>query len=89
VSETPGAAEWRRLLTDKVFQNALLVTAGLFETQKITPECRANRTVDGAWDEAVRRLREIYDAQVKHDPTITFGLSIGRVLPPTHREDDA
>jgi len=28
----------------------------------ITPVCRANRTVDGAWEEAVRRLREEYEA---------------------------
>jgi hypothetical protein len=75
-------AEWRALLTDKIVQDALLATAGLMETQRITPECRTNRTVDGAWDEAVRRLREIYDAQVQHDPTITLGLSISRVLPP-------
>ncbi len=71
-------AEWRELLADRVFQKALLVTAGLMETQWISPECRANRTVDGAWDEAVRRLREIYDAQVRHDPTITLGITIGR-----------
>jgi hypothetical protein len=66
------------LLSDKIFQEALLATAGHMETQWISPACRTNRTVDGAWDEAVRRLREIYDAQVKHDPTITLGLSIGR-----------
>jgi hypothetical protein len=28
----------------------------------ITPECRANRGTDGAWDEAVARLRVEYDA---------------------------
>lgn len=72
---------WRELLADRVFQAALLATAGLMETQRITPECRANRTIDGAWDEAVRRLREIYDAQVAHDPTLTIGLSIGRIKP--------
>ena len=28
----------------------------------ITPECRTSRGVDGAWDEAVARLRVEYDA---------------------------
>ncbi len=28
----------------------------------ITPDCRSGRGVDGAWDEAVARLREQYDA---------------------------
>lgn len=87
VSETDDGAAWRAvwrdLLSDRVYQNALLVTQGLMETQQITPECRANRTAGGAWDEAVRRLREIYDAQVEHDPTITLGLTIGRVVPDT------
>lgn len=73
---------WRELLRDRLVQNALIATAGLMETQQITPTCRANRTIDGAWDEAVRRLREIYDAQVAHDPDVILGLSIGRVLPP-------
>ena len=51
----------------------------LMELQRITPNCRATRTADGAWNEAVRRLREIYDAQVNHDPSITLGLSINRI----------
>ena len=50
----------------------------LFEVQHITLACRTNRTKDGAWDEAVRRLREIYDAQVDHDPGVTVVLTIAR-----------
>lgn len=50
---------------------------GLMETQNITPECRKNRGVDPAWDEAVRRLKEIYDIQIDFDPTQTITLSIG------------
>ena len=34
-------------------------------TATITPTCRANRGHDGAWLEAVRRLREAYDVQVQ------------------------
>ena len=48
------------------------------ETQNITPTCRMNRGDDGAWEEAVRRLREIYEAQVRHDPTLTLSLTISR-----------
>jgi hypothetical protein len=58
--------------------SVLASMAGLMEVQHISPECRAGRTVDGAWDEAVRRLREIYDAQVQHDPTLTIAVAISR-----------
>lgn len=30
----------------------------------ITPECRSGRGVDGAWEEAVARLRAEYDAVI-------------------------
>ncbi len=50
----------------------------ILEAQNITPDCRTARGADGAWDEAVRRLREIYDAQVEHDPTVTLALAIHR-----------
>ena len=53
----------------------------LMETQHITPTCRANRTDEGAWTEAVRRLREIYDAQVAHNPDVTIALDIRRETP--------
>ena len=32
--------------------------------QLITPTCRANRGDDGAFDEAVRRVREVYYARL-------------------------
>jgi hypothetical protein len=59
------------------------------ETLRITPACRRNRTVDGAWNEAVRRLREIYDAQVSHDPTLVLALSIRRTTDQVHSPDPA
>lgn len=34
------------------------------ESWTITTACRANRGNDGAWQEAVERLRAVYDAQV-------------------------
>lgn len=79
--------EWRTLLHDKIIQDSLLATAGLMETQRISPECRGNRSPEGAWDEAVCRLREIYDAQIAHDPTLTIGLSIGRAEAKTEAKD--
>ena len=48
------------------------------ETQNITTTCRYNRGDSGAWDEAVRRLREVYDAQVARYPDCTLSLSIAR-----------
>lgn len=48
------------------------------EAQSISLTCRNNRTMAGAWDEAVRRLREVYDAQVQHDPGVTMVLFIAR-----------
>lgn len=30
----------------------------------ITPTCRANRGADGAFEEAVRRLKQVYDTQL-------------------------
>jgi hypothetical protein len=47
----------------------------------ISPECRINRTDDGAWDEAVARLRQVYDAQLARYGMGTFTLSISRSLP--------
>lgn len=50
----------------------------------ITPECRANRTAGGAWDEAVARLRAEYDeiveswANAPAQPTLILTLSIVR-----------
>jgi hypothetical protein len=34
------------------------------ESYTITTECRVNRGDDGAWEEAVARLRRVYDAQL-------------------------
>jgi hypothetical protein len=53
----------------------------------ITPECRENRGVDGAWDEAVRRLRVEYDAILggwageDDQPTLTLMLLYERSTP--------
>lgn len=50
----------------------------------ITPDCRANRGDDGAWDEAVRRLRAEYDlvvegwSQAPQQPTINLRLMLER-----------
>ena len=53
------------------------------ETQEITPTCRVNRGDDGAWDEAVQRLREVYDAQVaRFGPTASLHLTISRSRAP-------
>jgi hypothetical protein len=46
-------------VTEKTFQRELATQA------MITPECRENRTAEGAWDEAVRRLKAEYDEIVK------------------------
>jgi hypothetical protein len=50
----------------------------ILEAQNITPTCRASRGRDGAWNEAVARLREIYDAQTVHSPEVTLSLAIYR-----------
>lgn len=50
----------------------------------ITPECRRNRGVDGAWDEAVARLRAEYDAVLEgwkdhpQPPTLNLVLTMER-----------
>lgn len=53
----------------------------------ITPECRANRGVDGAWEEAVRRLRDEYQVIVRNwqalstperQPTLNLVLTMER-----------
>jgi hypothetical protein len=50
----------------------------------ITPTCRANRGEDGAWDEAVARLRREYDAivaawaQRPAQPTLNLILTMDR-----------
>lgn len=52
--------------------------------QIITPTCRTGRGNDGAWDEAVRRLREQYDAIVQgwagttEQPTLRLVLTMER-----------
>jgi hypothetical protein len=56
----------------------MLEEPSILEAQNITSGCRAGRGEGGAWDEAVRRLREIYDAQVQHDPSVTLSLAIFR-----------
>ena|SRR5690349_5667788 len=79
--ETTSLEEWWAC-EDAFNAGVRSVTAGLMESQAITPTCRDSRTDGGAWDEAVRRLREIYDAQIAHDPDLTLSLSISRVTPP-------
>lgn len=50
----------------------------------ITPECRQNRSVDGAWDEAVARLRAEYVAVLEswkdqpQQPTLNLVLTMDR-----------
>ena len=47
----------------------------------ITPECRRSRGVDGAWDEAVSRLRAEYDAVLagrNDEPTLNLVLTMDR-----------
>lgn len=50
----------------------------------ITPECRLNHGNDGAWDEAVRRLRDEYDAilhgwrKAPRQPTLNLILHMER-----------
>ena len=51
------------------------------ETQRITPDCVASRGVEGVWDEAVARLRQIFDAQLQAHPTATLSLTIVRSFP--------
>jgi hypothetical protein len=70
---------WDRGSLDR--HNALTPPVPL-ESWAITPICRRNRGVDGAWQEAVDQLREVYDAQVKYfgaDAVLT--LSLTRVTP--------
>jgi hypothetical protein len=53
----------------------------------ITPECRENRGSDGAWEEAVRRLRVEYEAVVEgwaeahEQPTFALMLLYERPIP--------
>ena len=52
-------------------------------TETITVTCRANRGNDGAWDEAVRLLREVYDAQIERfGPTVALHVTISRSRAP-------
>lgn len=50
----------------------------------ITPDCRANRGEDGAWQEAVDRLRAEYDAVLEgwrgaeQQPTLNLVLELER-----------
>lgn len=48
------------------------------EFAAITADCRTNRGDDGAWDEAVARLREVYDAQLARHRAATFTIAIRR-----------
>jgi hypothetical protein len=49
------------------------------ESWDITPTCRGNRGIDGAWDEAVGQLRQVYDAQLQRfGGAATLTLSISR-----------
>lgn len=57
----------------------------------ITPECRKTRGNDGAFDESVRRARQIYDQYVDSEGEIpgteyNLILTVDPKLPP---EDDA
>ena len=53
----------------------------------ITPECRENRGADGAWEEAVKRLRTEYEAVVAgwadedEQPTFALQLLYERPIP--------
>lgn len=53
----------------------------------ITPECRENRTADGAFEEAVDRLKTEYDAilegwkQEDEQPTLALMLFYERPIP--------
>ena len=49
------------------------------ESWDITPECRANRGVNGAWIEACERLHGVYSGQTTYMPGVTLRLSIERV----------
>jgi hypothetical protein len=50
----------------------------------ITPDCRENRTDDGAWDEAVARAKAAYDGIVRgwrhaaEQPTLHLVLTVER-----------
>ena len=48
------------------------------ESAEITPTCVENRGEDGAWEEAVARLREVYLAQRARKPDRALTLTISR-----------
>lgn len=56
----------------------------------ITPTCRDNRGDDGAFDEAVRRIREQYHASLAgwrrqgHEPNLHLRLTVERPLEGGH-----
>ncbi len=52
----------------------------------ITPACREARTKEGAWDEAVARLREVYDARTTRFADCTITLWIHADEPPEDAE---
>jgi hypothetical protein len=55
------------------------MTMTALESWAITPTCRFNRGDDGAWQEAIDQLWQVYDAQVRRfGPTATLTLSISR-----------
>jgi hypothetical protein len=51
------------------------------ETQHITAECRANRGWWGAWDDALRQLLQVYEAQANAHPGDTLSVAIYRTRP--------
>lgn len=46
------------------------------ETEHISPACRASKGHDGAWEEAVHLLGNVYDAQVTRRPGATVSVAI-------------
>jgi hypothetical protein len=83
---TTDLAEARAMITtddtelrDKDATIGRLTRGRPLESWEITPTCRANRGHDGAWQEAVDQLRQVYDAQVaRFGPTATLTLSLAR-----------
>lgn len=51
------------------------------ETWHITETCRSNRGVYLAWEDAVRQLRVLYEAQTLVRPGDTFSLALFRSSP--------
>lgn len=60
------------------------------ESWRITPECR-ERGVDVAWEDAIARLRQVYDVQLARfpDAAITLTVSIARSTAGAHANPEA